>query len=386
MAGRSRIVHIITALNTGGAERSLYSLLSGGLSAVADCRVISMTDPGHFGPKIAALDIPVDTLDMPIGKPTLGGLRKLRSLVKDIRPDIIQGWMYHGNIAATFGRTVCPGRPALAWNIRHSVHDLAVEKRSTRFAIQVNKIMSGSPDSIIYNSLVAREQHEALGYVSQGGSVIANGFDLSVWRPNSEARDRLRAQLGVGGDARIVGLVSRYHPMKDVNNFLRAMRPLMEGNTSLHCLLCGRDLDLQNPALADDLRALPQDRLHILGLRDDLPDIYPALEVLCLSSAWGEGFPNVLGEAMACGVPCVATDVGDSRHVIADTGRLVPVSDTPALTAALEEMVSLSQEALQDQSARARSRVETNYPIEGTIQAYIEHYRELHTRQSGSSA
>lgn len=381
MTAKPRILHISNTLNTGGAQRSLFSLLSGGLADETESHVISMTDQGPFGARIEALGVPVHTLDMAIGKPTVGGARRLRAHVKNIRPDIIQGWMYHGNIAATFGRMVCPGKPALAWNIRHSVHDLSVEGRNTRFAIKVNRMLSGRADSIIYNSIMARQQHEALGYTSSPGLVIPNGFDLSVWRPNREARRTIRGQLEVGETDRIIGLVARYHPMKDVTNFLQAMRPLLEESSDLHCLLCGQDLGPDNQALADDLRALPQDRLHILGLRDDLPDVYPALDLLCLSSAWGEGFPNVLGEAMACGVPCVATDVGDSRHVIGDTGRLVPISDTRALSTALREMITQPDGALQDLSAKARARIETNYRIEGTINAYIEHYRDLHNRR-----
>lgn len=378
MNHKPRILHIATTLNIGGAQRSLNSLLSCGAADQADSHVISMTDSGSFGPKIEALGVPVHTLDMAIGKPTIGGMRALRRRVKDIQPDIVQGWMYHGNIAAAFAQMVSPGKPALAWNIRHSVHDLAVEKRSTRVAINVNKMLSGRPDSIIYNSILARQQHEALGYAGRTGTVIPNGFDLSIWRPNQLARNKLRAELGVGEQARIVGLVARYHPMKDINNFLRAMRPLMDEFPTLHCLLCGHDLDRGNPALAEDLLALSQERLHVLGLRDDLPEVYPALDLLCLSSAWGEGFPNVLGEAMACGVACVATDVGDSRHVIGDIGGLVPVSDTQALSAALRDMVELSDDSLRDLSCRARDRITELYPLEGTISAYASHYAALH--------
>ena len=258
---RPRVLHITTTLNTGGAQRSLDSLLSGGSADQTDSHVISMTDPGAFGPRIEALGIPVHTLGMTIGKPTFGGLRTLRQLVKDIRPDILQGWMYHGNIAAALAQKVCPGKPALAWNIRHSVHDLAVEKRSTRIAININKVLSGRPDSIIYNSILARQQHEALGYADRTGTVIPNGFDLSTWRPNRQARDKLRGELEISEQARVVGLVARHHPMKDVNNFLRAMRPLMDELPGLHCLLCGLDLDAGNPALAEDLLALPQERL-----------------------------------------------------------------------------------------------------------------------------
>ncbi|MEM9106267.1 MAG: glycosyltransferase [Pseudomonadota bacterium] len=381
MNAKPRILHISNTLNTGGAQRSLYSLLLGGLTKETDSHVISMTDLGSFGAKIKALDIPVHTLDMEIGKPTIAGARKLRAHMRDIRPDIIQGWMYHGNIAATFGRIVSPGKPALAWNIRHSVHDLSVERRSTRFAIKVNRMLSGRADSIIYNSIMARQQHEGLGYARSTGSVIPNGFDLGVWKPDDEASSKVRHQLGIGEKGKIVGMVARYHPMKNINSFLQAMRPLMDENSDLHCLLCGEDLGPGNQALAADLQALPQDRLHSLGLRSDLPEIYPALDILCLSSAWGEGFPNVLGEAMACGVPCVATDVGDSRHVIGDVGLVVPVSDTQALSAALREMVMQPHEALKELSTKARKRIEANYPIEGTINTYIEHYQDLHNRQ-----
>lgn len=372
-----KLLHVITDLDVGGAERSIYGLLSGGLAARMDCHVVSMTDEGSFGPKIAALGVPVHSLGMRVGRPSFKSMTKLRRVVQAIRPDIIQGWMYHGNLAAWAACMFSPSRPALAWNIRHSLHELAREKFRSQLSIRGNGLLSKRPDVIIYNSCLSRTQHERFGLQGSRSCVIPNGFDTSLWRPEATARDRMRAALKIGEDERVVGMVSRYHPMKDITSFLRAILPIMQADAKLHCIIAGREICLDNPALTEDLVRLPQDRVHLLGQRDDLPEILPAFDILCLSSAWGEGFPNVIGEAMACGVPCVATDIGDTRLVLGGIGRIVSPSDPQAFSAALAGMLALPPPALRALGEQARDRIVERFSLTQTVEAYSVLYRNL---------
>lgn len=371
------ILHIITGLNTGGAERSLHSLLSGGLAVRHQCHVVCLKDMGDFGAKIEALGVPVYLLGMTHRRASPLALLRLGRIVREIRPDLIQGWMYHGNLAASTARVMAIGRPFLSWNIRQSLDNIANDKPSTRAAIRAVRMLSGQPDCILYNSYVSRAQHEAFGYHSAHGGVIPNGFDTSIWRPDPLARQRMRATLGLRPNDKLVGFVGRYHPMKDIPNFLHAMAGLMAANPQVHCAIIGQDAGPENPALTPYFNALPEGRFHVFGRRNDVAQLMPGLDLLCLSSRWGEAFPNVVGEAMACGVPCVATDVGDCRHVIGNTGRIVPASDPVALREALCEVLLLGEDARLSLGAKARARIDEHFSLSATVDKYTFLYNSI---------
>ncbi len=367
--GLPRLLHIITGLGTGGAERSLANLLAGGLAARFECRVVSLGGAGRFGPEIAALGVPVDALEMRAGLPGPSGALRLRRLVRDFRPDIVQGWMYHGNAAALFARAVAPGRPKMAWSIRQSLYDLAEEKRGTRAVIRFCAWRSGGADAIVYNSRTARRHHEAQGYAAGHAAIVPNGFDTGLWRPDAGRRAALRADLGIGEGDRAVGFAARYHKMKDLPAFLNAMARLMPRDPGLHAVIAGPGTGPENPALSAHYAGLPQSRVHCLGQRDDMSAIFAGLDIFCLSS-WNEAFPNVVGEAMATAVPCVVTDVGDAAHVVGDTGRIVPRRDPGALAAALAEMLALSGEDRRALGERARRRIVEKFALARTVERY----------------
>ncbi len=370
------LLHIITGLNTGGAERSLHGLLSGGLAAKHQCHVVSLTSMGNFGAKIEALGVPVHALGMSPSRLSPSALLRLRRIVREIRPDLIQGWMYHGNLAASTARIMAIGRPHLSWNIRASLQDIANDKPSTRAAIWAGRLLSGEPDCILYNTHVSRAQHEAFGYYAAHGAVIPNGFDTSIWRPDPLARQQMRATLGLRPNDKLVGFVGRYHPIKDIPNFLKAMAAWMPADPQIHCAIIGQDAVPKNTALTPYFNALPVGRVHVFGLRDDITQLMPSFDMLCLSSR-EEAFPNVVGEAMACGVPCVATDVGDCRHVIGNTGRIVPASDPVALREALCEMRLLNEDARLSLGVTARARIVEHFSLSATVDRYTILYNSI---------
>lgn len=372
-----RLLHIITGLSTGGAERSLHSLLAGGLEGYAENHVISLSEYGDFGQRIAELGVPVHALGLKEGRNPAAALSEMRKLACDIRPEIIQGWMYHGNIAARLAVTLGSGKPRLAWNIRQTLYSLSAEKQGTQRVIRFGKWLSKSPNAILYNSEVARQHHEAFGYSFGKGHVIPNGFDTDTWRPDRLVRTQARTLLGLHDDAIVIGFVARFHPMKDLSNLLQAAAPLMANNPRVHLAIVGRGNEPKNEALACFYPALPSGRLHILGQRENIPSLMPAFDILCMSSAWGEGFPNVLGEAMACGVTCVATDIGDSRLVLGDTGRVVPPSNPEALRRALASMITLSPGTRSELGKLARSRIRRNFSLSETVGRYISLYDNI---------
>ena len=377
MSTKIKIVHIITGLTTGGAETALYNLLLGGLVDLFDSRVISLRTAGTMGAKLDSLGIPVVVLGMEGALPSRGSLRKLRREVRAFKPDLIQGWMYHGNLAATVATLLAPRRPRLAWNIRHSLYGLTAEKLMTRQVIRANRFFSNRPDVILYNSALSQEQHETFGVKSKFGRVIPNGFDLERLRPSESTARILRKTLGISINSRVVGHVARFHPMKNHVGFVKAAVQVGSAIGDVHFVLVGRDVVPGNDSLTGLVPEAMLKQFHWLGDRDDVPDLMRAIDILCLSSSWGEGFPNVLGEAMAAGVPCVATNVGDSAIVIGDTGLVVQPCDEESLAVALKTMLDMSVSDRKLLGIAARARIAERYSLKAIVEKYAAIYEGL---------
>ena len=386
MLRRPKLLHVITGLNVGGAERALYTLLSGGLAKALDCHVVSLTNDGYYRPLICEIGVQVDSLGMPVGRPTVSSMGRLVKIVRRVRPHIIQGWMYHGNLAGVFSRRLAPGKPALVWNIRHSLYDLGAERLGTQCVIRVSRRLSEGMEGIIYNSAISRAQHEAFGFHADKGVVIPNGFDLACWRPDPVDRQAVRSTLGLCSGDLLLGYVGRFHTMKDIPTLLMALRRVMESMANLHVVMIGRETGPDNPVLAPSIRELPMERLHFLGQRHDIPFLLRGLDLHCLCSAWGEGFPNVIAEAMASGVPSVTTDVGDARLIVGDTGFVVTPSDPPALASALIAALSESREQRHVRGVKSRQRIEENFSLSSTVAAYRATYEALVSGGAGCAA
>lgn len=373
----ARVTHVITALNLGGAERVLHSLLTGGLATEFESRVISLTDSGHFGPLLRAAGVSVTCLGMRRGRLAPAALfLALRKALRNSPSDLLQGWMYHGNLAASMGSLATLRRTAVAWNIRHSLEGMQEEDRGTRFGIRAGRLISRTPSAIIYNSDRASRQHEDAGFASSRSHVIPNGFDTQAWHPSASDRLQVRSEIGVGDEACLLGFVGRHHPLKDVPNLLRALRPAMSERSDLHVALVGPNIGSDAPDLRPLLSELPADRVHVLGRRTDVARLMRGLDLFCLSSC-AEGFPNVLGEAMASGVPCITTNVGSAADVVSETGWIVPARDSAALAAAIVNAVSLEPATRRSCGDRARDRISQEYSMDAVVDRYCSLYRVL---------
>jgi glycosyltransferase involved in cell wall biosynthesis len=371
------ITHLITNLSTGGAEYALYNLLNGGLHPRFENIVISLMEEETIGPLIRALQVPVVALGMHRGRPSLAALRKLRRLVREIEPDIIQGWMYHGNAAAILARHFVSGRTSLVWNVRQSLYDIAQDKPMTRQIIRANRFLSHIPEAILYNSHLSRKQHEAFGFGAANGQVIPNGIDVDRFVFARDVRARSRSELGIPPGAKVVGHIARLHPMKDHAGYLGAATQVADRCPEVHFILAGRGVCPEAEEFAALVPRRLHDRFHLLGERADIPALMNAMDIFCLSSAWGEGFPNVLGEAMATELVCVATDIGDSAIIVGDTGVIVPPKDTRSLAAGIESLVSLSHDNLRLRGVEAKKRIERNYKSRSIVERYAALYENL---------
>jgi glycosyltransferase involved in cell wall biosynthesis len=284
--------------------------------------------------------------------------------------------MYHGNIAATFARRLRAIRVPVIWNIRQSLYDLSMEKRLTRSIIRLGATWSHYATRIVYNSRVSAAQHESIGYSAQRACLIPNGFDATQYRPDPAAGPRLRAKLGLSAGTVLIGHIARYHPMKDHENLLRAASALVGQGKDICLIMAGQDIDPNNRGLARLIGELGlQGKVRLLGERSDIPQLNAALDIAISASAWGEGFPNVIGEAMASATPCVVTDVGDSAAIVGDAGIVVPARDYVALGQACRQLIDLGPDARCAMGFAARRRVVQCFSLASTAQRYQDLYR-----------
>lgn len=374
-----KILHIISGLATGGAEMMLYKLLSGIDKNNYESAVISLADYGTMGVRIMALGIPVHAMNMRVGGKALGIYRLFR-LTRDLQPDLIQGWLPHGNLAASLAGLSFSNRIQVIWNIRQSINTMADSndnKKGTSLAIRMGARLSRWPRAIVYNNKRGLVEHESIGYQQNKSVLIPNGFNTDVFKPLVEARYMIREQLGVPPQGKLIGLVASYHPMKDHANFLNAAGLLLKKYHDVHFLLVGRGVDSNNVVLSEQINRLGiQANLHLLGERKDIAKLTAALDI-ATSSSRSEGFPNVIGEAMSCGIPCVVTDVGDSAWLVGTTGRVVPPQNAEALAAAWDSLLTIAEDELKKLGQAARKRIVSEFSIDKIIEDYERLYVEV---------
>ncbi len=373
-----RVLHLITGLETGGAETALYRLLAG-MDSRFDNRVVSLIAPGFMGERLVELGVPVSHLDMRRGVPSFSALFSLVRMIREFRPDLIQTWLYHADLLGLVAALLAAGLSRsvpIAWNLRCSYMDLCAYPHTTAWTVKACAVLSRFPVVIVANSRSAVEYHQSLGYKPKQVEVIPNGVDTARFAPDPEAGPRLRAELSLSEGAMVVGMAARFDPMKDFRTLLSALvEPALSG---LHLVLCGQGLDSDNQELAAWIaRQGLEKRVHLLGHRVDIREILTGLDIY-VSCSRGESFPNVVAEAMACGVPTIATDVGASSEVVGESKRVVPVGDDHALAVAMTELVAMSQTERVAIGIEGRQRMKIRF----TPQAVVARYEALYSRLS----
>jgi len=373
---KTRVVVVITGLAAGGAESMLLKLMQHIDRKRFEITVISLTTAGVIGPRIEALGIPVYAFSMRSGFPSPLKFMQLINKIREIGPDLVHTWMYHADLLGGLAARLA-GIRSLAWGIRHS--DLSVDKnkqstlRVVGMCARLSKLL---PRAILSCSERAKRIHIEAGYCAEKFSVISNGFDLSQFLPYPKARESVRAELKLNSDVLLVGLLARFHPQKNHEGFIQAAQEVSQALPNVHFVLAGSEVDSTNLHLMSLIEKTGMSmRFHLLGRRDDVPRLMASLDILA-STSWGEAFPNVLGEAMACGVPCVVTDVGDSAEIVGDTGRVVAPGDMDGLAHHLIEL--LGQPSLRDVlGQRGRQRVQDRYEIGAITRQYENFYLRL---------
>jgi glycosyltransferase involved in cell wall biosynthesis len=372
-----KIIHLITGLNTGGAEVSLYRLLGRMDHFRFENQVISLIPVGEIGEKIRTLGIPVSSLGLRPGQFSLAAIWLLERELRSERPDILQTWMYHADLLGLLAAKLS-GIQQVVWNIRSSNMDTSQYRILTGLVIRLCSRFSGMPRAVIVNSHAGQEFHANYGYHPRRWVLIPNGIDKDRFHPDEDARCSVRTEFGLDLQTLLIGMLARFDPMKGHADFLHAAGLLTRSGVDAHFLLAGNAVTPDN----ETLKALIFEeglagRVHLLGRRDDIHRLDAALDILAMSSLFGEGFPNVVAEAMACGVPCAVTDVGDAAFLVADTGRVVPPRDPAAMADSWMELVRSGVEVRHRLGELARRRVVENFCIENTVAAYEALYTEL---------
>jgi len=372
-----RIVFITTGLSTGGAEAMLFKLLEHIDRKKFDPYVISLISQGEIGPRIEKLGIPVVAMGMNTSGLSLFPLARLFKTLRQIRPDIVQTWMYHADLLGGVVARLA-GVTKVVWALRNSNLSPNLTKSSTLKVVQICAAISAwLPIQILSCSKRAGEIHGQLGYSRDKIKIIPNGFDLTAFQPNPKSRESVKNELGLPYDVFLVGLMARYDSQKNHAGFISAAAQVRRAMPHVEFILAGTGVDETNEALTKliaehDLK----NHMHLLGQRSDMPRLMASLDILA-SSSFGEAFPNVLGEAMACGVPCVVTDVGDSAEIVGDTGRVVQSGDMEGLARHVQELLCMPEEARARLGQKARARVKEKYDIQLIVKKYENNYENL---------
>lgn len=340
--------------------------------------VVSLRSAGPLASDLRALGTDVDELGIDGHLPTAGDVARLRRFLRRAAPDLVQTWMYHADLLGGLAtRSALP--VPIVWGLHNSTLDPVTTKRTTRWTARINALASHwLPAAIVSCSRASVAVHRRLGYAVRKMVVIPNGFDLEGFRPDAKARIAVRNELGLLPTHRLVGHFARFHPQKDHHSLCRAAAVIAANRADTHFLLAGKEIEPSNPVLGKWIAetGFPE-RFHLIGERRDIPRLTASLDLAVMSSSYGEAFPLVLGEAMACAVPCVATDVGDAAEMISGSGTVVRPKDPPALAQAVCDLLALNASQRERLGAEARARIQRSLSIAATAERYQQLYQSL---------
>jgi glycosyltransferase involved in cell wall biosynthesis len=355
-----KIAFLIRDLNYGGAQRQLVTLVKGLNKQSFDVTVLCFYPDGPLEKDLKDNGISLICLEKHERWDVLGFVWRLFRHLKDIQPDVLHGYLGESNVLAIFLKPLFPSTQMI-WGIRESNTDPNLYGWLGRLIFQLECILSPLADLIVVNSYAGKTYHLTHGFPSDKMVVIPNGIDTERFQPDSEARAKVRAEWETSENTILIGLVGRLDPMKDHRNFLRAAALMCEERQDVRFVCVGtgpENYARELHELASELNITEQ--IIWAGARPDMPAVYNALDIATSASAYGEGFANVIGEAMACGVPCVVTDVGDSKFIVGDAGVVVAPSNSQALFTAWLEILQMNKEKL---SRMAKTRIHENFQI-----------------------
>lgn len=335
-----KLLFIIRSLEFGGAQRQLVNVASGLHQGRHEVSVVTFYSGGALEKELLDAQVTLYSLKKRGRWDLLRPLVSLVRLIRETKPAIIYGYLPSENLVTVAAKVFCPSS-RIVWGIQSSNMDLSRYDWFTRAIYHLQGYLAGFADLIIANSHAGRDYYVAQGFPDRKIKVIPNPIDAARFKPDEHAREEVRSEWRVQADQKLIGLVARLDPMKDHPTFLKAAALLAQKRKDVRFVCVG-----DGPAkYRDNLHTLSvelglADRLIWASAREEIESVYNALDVVISSSAYGEGCPNVIGEAIACGVPCVATDVGDSSLIVSSAGMIVPPGDPSVLMDAMEALLT----------------------------------------------
>lgn len=360
----TNIVFIIRSLHYGGAERQLVNLVKGLNKEKFNPTVLHFYS-GPLKSELVEAKVSVISMEKKGRWEVFGFLLRLYRLIKNLKPDVIHGYLTLPSILTILLKPVFPRARAVI-GVRASNMDLSRYDWLARLTDSLLCFLSRFADLVIVNSKAGYEYSLGKGFPEKKMVMIPNGIDTERFKPDRESGLRLRTEWKVQKKKVLIGLVGRLDPMKDHPTFLKAAALLAKKREDVHFICLGtgpKSYESQLIHMGKELGL--SGRITWLAPRSDMPAVYNAFDIVTSSSSFGEGFPNVIGEAMACQVPCVVTDVGDSPWIVGEAGIVVPPNDPKALSTGWTRCLSQDK---NEAASKARFRIEDNFSLHHLIQ------------------
>ena len=335
-----------------------------------------MIEPGRIGESIRESGIPVHSLHLRRGQISPAGLARLIRQLRKERPKILMTWLYHSDLLGLLAGKLA-GVQVIVWNLRSSNMDMSGYRKLSGWTVRLCSRLSPLPSAVISNSFSGKTHHESIGYRPRIWEVIPNGIDPACFKPDPAVREQARRNLDLQPGDVAIGHVARFDPMKDHENFLAAAQLVAQADDSARFILVGKDINERNGRLMRHLVDQSFARnVRLLDERHDMADLLPAFDIAC-SSSRSEAFPNAIAESMACSVPCVATNAGDSAEIVGDAGILVPPCDSTALAGGLLRAIALGPSKRQELGLAARERIISKFSLARSAGQYEDFFLRL---------
>lgn len=371
-----KVLHIITDLDVGGTEIVLLNLLRKQDKNKCQSVVLSIKSPGKIAEKIQECGVPVHSLYIDSKWRILKVLCGVIRVIRKEKPDIINTWLYHADFIGFIASKLCLKKNVI-WNIRCSDIDQNKLMLSTLITLKINSFLSRFVTCIIVNSIKGKKWHSDRGFRPLSWEYIPNGYDINDWETSVEKRSEIRNELKLNDDSFVVGMVARYDHLKDHATFLKAMRLVISDLPNISVIMIGKDVDDNNVELSEIIRSLGlNESVILLGIKNKMIDYYACMDLLVMSSVT-EGFPNVIGEAMSAGLPCISTNVGDASSLINDKHRIVAVRNHMEMGNKIINYIQLGKGERESISKASRHRVLENYSLDMMVTRYQQLYNSF---------
>ena len=366
-----KIIFIITSLSTGGAENMLYKLIQQISKNFSRIMIISLKKKGNFAQKIEDLGIEVVYLNFNFLF-FFVEFNKLIKTIKGFNPDIVQTWMYHADLIGGIASKIAKVEN-IYWGVRQTDLSIKYNKLTTLIIRYMCSILSHKiPKLIVFCSSRSKTVHSLLGYNKKKLIIIPNGFNIQKFSYDKDYEDYLHTELNISKNKKLIGFIGRFHKQKNHKGFIQALNKVLNLTDDTEIILVGENIDHNNKFLMKLINHNIKNKIHLLGRRNDIPLIMNSLDLLVMFS-WTEGFPNVLGEAMASELTCVASDVGDSAEIIGKTGCIVKPGDIDGLSDSIIKLIK--KPLLRDLlGKKARRRITEQYEISIIARKYKQLY------------